>query len=80
MYSYHAVDGAWGAVSSCRSLVDVELVASFLTLISMEDDLQDLFDQMEDNTLPIREVLDRGEAVSKKLQAALTSSSGLRRS
>ena len=36
----------------------------------MDDNLQDLFDQMEDDTLPTREVLDRGEAVSEKLQAA----------
>ena len=53
VYSYHAVDGAWGAVFSCTSLVDVESVASFLTLISMDDGPQDLFDQMEDDTLPI---------------------------
>ena len=52
MYSYHMVDGAWGAVSSCASLVDVESVASLLTLISMDDDPQDFTDQMEDDTLP----------------------------
>jgi hypothetical protein len=36
----------------------------------MDDDPQDIFDQMEDDTLSTREVLDRGEAASKKLQAA----------
>jgi hypothetical protein len=36
----------------------------------MDADTHDRFDQMEDDTLPTREVLDRGEAVSKKLQAA----------
>lgn len=58
MYSYYAVDGTWGAVSSCTGLVNMESVASFLTLMPMDDDLQDLYDQMEDDTIPMQEVLD----------------------
>lgn len=55
---------------SCASLIDVETAACFLTLLSMDEDLQDLSDQTEDNIPPIREVLDQGEAVSTKLQAS----------
>ena len=50
--------GAWDSVSSCASLIDVESVASFLTLLSMDEDLHDLIDQADNNMLPMREVLD----------------------
>ena len=45
-------------------------VISCLTLVSIEDDFDDWVEVAANQTFPVREVLDRGEKISKKLIAA----------